>query len=1332
MKCNRFMSAIMLGVGLTLSLSCTKAFAQENLDSENQVVETQESQVSTYSETEKDGWQQDNGYWYYYEYGSYLSDTVRELEDTQGVKGLYYFDSLGHMVTDQWIEVYDTFYFGANGKAYTGKQTVNGKTYLFHQDYANLLTYYTGIINNTYYETNENGVITYESSVDSTGWVQIHEKWGLVEDGQLVYGQWRQINNVWYYFDWSGLTTTGFNQIHDEQTGNDYYYYFDDNGHMMTNYWYNDDYSTYYFGSNGRAYTGKHQIDGINYLFYEHGPLATYYSGVMNSTYYETDENGVITNEVTLKPGWNPVGNSWMYLNNDGTYKHGEWYQENNIYYYFNWNGLTAHGFNEIYDEKTDNYYYYYFDDNGHMMTNYWYNDDYSTYYFGSNGRAYTGKHQIDGKNYLFYDYGALATYYTGVINSTYYETDENGIITYELNIQGKGWQPVKDRWTYIEDDGSYKQNEWYKENGIWYYFDWNGLTLQGLNEIYDEKTDSYYYYYFDNNGHMLTNQWINDNYDYYYVGSNGRAYTGKHQINNQYYLFGQYYPSLNINASNVIDGVYYETNENGVITTETVLKPGWNSIKNRWLYMNNDKSYKQNEWYKENGIWYYFDWSGLTLNGLEYIYDENSDNGNYYYFDNNGHMLTNQWIYNNYDYYYVGSNGHAYTGKHQINNQYYLFNTSYPQLLVDYEGVIEQVYYKTNYNGIITFEKTLNTPGWIKVMNRWFYVNNDGTYKHDEWYKENGVWYYFDSDGLTLIGLNSVYDEQNDYYNHYYFDNNGHMLTNYWLWGTGYGEPCWMYFDNSGKAVTGAQYINNKYYYFSEEGYSIPNKSFVTNNVYYVTNKNGEIVNTKTLELNKWQNVGNEWYFISANGIPYNGLKTINGITYYFYDNGQMATGREYIEDSYYAFDSNGHMIKNSWWQELYSGINTWYYFGSDGKAVDGWLTLNNSTYYLSNGRMYTGLQTIDNQQYLFNQNGQLITDHVFQNGWNLINGNYYYSYNNQLLYGWKKINNVWYYFDEVSGYMLQSTVGYTDTGAYYFASNGQYIKNKWQKYYYDYVYAGADGKLIEDSWKFINGKWYYFEGYNMVNQNMMIDNEYHLFADNGQWLGQSSLSGWIYDYGWKYYINDDFLADCWQLINGKYYYFDEYGYALQSGAYIIDNELFYFYDNCAMASTSGWVGTPYGSYVYLNSNHRVMTGWQKINNIWYYLDNYMCRGIHYIEGQYHQFAQNGAWLGTVSVSNGWYKLENDYYYFENGKLVTNQFIKSGNNYYYLTYYGQMATGLDESNYFDNTGKLLTNQWIKVDNKWMYVDINGKILTQATAEIDGVKYNFDEFGYMI
>ena len=402
------------------------------------------------------------------------------------------------------------------------------------------------------------------------------------------------------------------------------------------------------------------------------------------------------------------------------------------------WNGLTYIGHNYVDDN------YYYFDKNGHMLTNQWIYGEYSnTYYAGSDGKLYTGVHTIDGNKYLFNESSYLQTYFSGFIDDVYYETNENGIITVEQKIEGTGWVKIGDRWAYVESDGSLKQEEWYQENGVWYYFGWEGFAYNGHNYVDDS------YYYFDENGHMLTNQWIYGEYsNTYYAGSDGKLYIGAHVIGEKKYLFSDS-AYLQIMYSGFMNNVYYETDETGVITKEQKIEgTGWVKIGDRWAYVESDGSLKQNQWYQENGIWYYFDWNGLTYIGHNYV-----DDG-FYYFDENGHMLTNQWIDEEYSTYYAGSNGKLYTGANTIDGKLYLFTESGYLINYQYSGILDGVYYETALTGKIIYQQNLEGLGWIKVKDRWIYKVSEDVYKLNEWYQENGVWYYFGYDYFTTVGL--------------------------------------------------------------------------------------------------------------------------------------------------------------------------------------------------------------------------------------------------------------------------------------------------------------------------------------------------------------------------------------------------------------------------------------------------------------------------------------------------------------------------------------------------------------------------------------------------
>lgn len=107
-------------------------------------------------------------------------------------------------------------------------------------------------------------------------------------------------------------------------------------------------------------------------------------------------------------------------------------------------------------------------------------------------------------------------------------------------------------------------------------------------------------------------------------------------------------------------------------------------------------------------------------------------------------------------------------------------------------------------------------------------------------------------------------------------------------------------------------------------------------------------------------------------------------------------------------------------------------------------------------------------------------------------------------------------------------------------------------------------DGTYVRNSWKEINGNWYYFDGNcHMVIGSYLIDGNTEKFDQNGVWIKpmerQNAVrtenpiqdegpgtGGWKQDgRGW-YYQNFDgsYEKECWKEIKGAWYYFDSDGY--------------------------------------------------------------------------------------------------------------------------------------------------------------------------------------------
>lgn len=83
------------------------------------------------------------------------------------------------------------------------------------------------------------------------------------------------------------------------------------------------------------------------------------------------------------------------------------------------------------------------------------------------------------------------------------------------------GWQEYKKSdqtcWKYVNGDGSLKQSEWYEENGRWYYFGSDGVTLMGFHQLPDGNS-----YYFKSDASMMTNSEISVRGVPYRIGGDG------------------------------------------------------------------------------------------------------------------------------------------------------------------------------------------------------------------------------------------------------------------------------------------------------------------------------------------------------------------------------------------------------------------------------------------------------------------------------------------------------------------------------------------------------------------------------------------------------------------------------------------------------------------------------------------------------------------------------------------------------------------------------------------------------------------------------------------
>lgn len=262
-----------------------------------------------------------------------------------------------------------------------------------------------------------------------------------------------------------------------------------------------------------------------------------------------------------------------------------------------------------------------------------------------------------------------------------------------------------------------------------------------------------------------------------------------------------------------------------------------------------NHYEYKQfiKGWFKQAGIWYYYDDKGQKLtsttkkiDGEYYHFDSNGamvtgwykENGKWYFFDKkSGKMKRASWIDDNGSWYYTDNDGVMVTGNRIINGNSYYFTSS---------GVM--------------------ATGWTKIGDYWYYYDTNGS-KYIGWKKIDGTWYYL---------CDKAYAPSSDF--------TGCMAT-----GRMKIDGKVYYFASSGAMQTGWVHIGNDWFYFASNG---------------------------AMQSGGWVQVGSDWYYLNENGTMYCGWLRYNNHWYYLQHSGVMATSQITIDTKGYIFRSDGVCI--------------------------------------------------------------------------------------------------------------------------------------------------------------------------------------------------------------------------------------------------------------------------------------------------------------------------------------------------------------------------------------------------------------------------------------
>ena len=540
----------------------------------------------------------------------------------------------------------------------------------------------------------------------------------------------------------------------------------------------------------------------------------------------------------------------------------------------------------------------------------------------------------------------------------------------------------------------------------------------------------------------------------------------------------------------------------------EKEVAPTWEKHKTDggevWRLKLGENSYAHDTFYTNDGKTYYINKDGDMTTGYVKVDASATDSSavkldpGLYYFskegndpstDTLGSMLKDCWAQEadeNGAWHYLGSDGKAVNTGEKAGWQqpeedwYYLKEDGTIDTSKTGWVQIENVWMKAD-KGVAAIQNA----GWYQIENRWYMLKNDGTRDTSKvnWQQINGSWYFLKADGsrdTSKTGMQTGINGKTYFLNAegvpqngfqtvngvaYYFDvqaGTARQLGNNWQQMNG----AWYWIEN-GRVATGWRVINGKWYYLNPADGRMLTGFYkdATGQLFY-SDGSGAMLSTTG-----WYLMNGTWYWVNGNGSLATGWINVGGTWYYMGENGAMKTGWYQVKGVWYYANGSGAM-QTGW---LNRG-GTWYYLTGSGAMATGWINLGGTWYYLNPG------------------NGDMVGA-----GWHLINNKWYYFGGSGAMYSNRWIGN---YYVGGNGEMLTNTW----VGSYWVGADGKWIPNydpdanaNWVKSGNTWYYQRPDGSKLTNSWKRINGSWYYFG------------------ADGAM------TTGWKYVDGYKFYFGTD-----------------------------------------------------------------------------------------------------------------------------------------------------------------------------------------------------------------
>lgn len=188
------------------------------------------------------------------------------------------------------------------------------------------------------------------------------------------------------------------------------------------------------------------------------------------------------------------------------------------------------------------------------------------------------------------------------------------------------------------------------------------------------------------------------------------------------------------------------------------------------------------------------------------------------------------------------------------------------------------------------------------------------------------------------------------------------------------------------------------------------------------------------------------------------------------------------------------------------------------------------------------------------------------------------------------------------------------------------------WVKNEDRWKYRLSDGSFVKNSWKYIENRYYVFDGNGNMIRGWFLSNGqwYYLCGDGGMAEGWQKVDshwyflnspagemhkGWLQDGNDWYYLNEDgeMISGCWYQVNGIHYVFQDSGKMI-SNTWFFDRDNWYYLSSTGAMVTNEWRQDKNGDWFYLGNDGKMVTD--------KFVKDRLAEGYYYV-------GTNGKWDG-------------------------------------------------------------------------------------------------------